>query len=1481
MAKVYVSSTFLDLKAERQAVMNWLITAGHQPVHSYAPDTETVHESCLDDVDGCDIYVLILGYRYGHQPKADNPENLSITHLEYRRAKAKWIPTIVLLRTSIPDVALSDWNDPDKQERIKAFRDEVSRDRRPGEFSDEAGLISALSTGIGRALDVLRNPTPATDELHSLFRRASSDLLTWQVSLSNGQWLERPELNALMQHIEGDTHSLTLLLGEPGCGKSALLARLGQQLEAASIPVLGIKLDFLPETVQDQNGLKEYLGLPVAIVDCVRTLARAGKVVVLVDQLDALADLVVQHSGRLRVPLELIRDLAGLDNVHVVASCRVFEHRHDPRLRNLEAEPMTLAQPAWEQVDAALQAYGVRTAAWNESMREDLRSPHALDTFLRLLKTTEETDLLQGYQHMLESLWKQAVLCDTSGIRHRLLLDLTERMADREVLWLPLAAFENRYAVILELEAAGVLIEETGRIGFRHQTLFEFVRARIFLEAGGRLTDTVLSRQDSLRIRPQIWHALGYMRAVDRHAYLAEIRRLWAAELRPHLRMLLIEFLGQLQDPEPAEAALFFQNFDDAWYRGRILAAVIGSRGWFARLSPAHLPMLMVRSAQEAWPMVSILVEALHFDQPTVLKLIDEHWLLHTDKDGLTWRVLERVTEWKTNIVDRCCRILLRTDVAAWTVNHLAGIISMQLPEQAPRLIATWFKREWEKEFPPEPHVEAQEAESETLFQDRLHESPRSKRCRKLLEEQQLHDLPALAEAAPGAFLDAIWPWFVQVLATTTQEAHPFVVGYRQDYSLIGDIDDEREIRIEQPFLTAMVQAVEKLADCQPEAFLSFAKANDEIDLMIVQRLLAKGMVHIVATCPHVALDFLGSDPRRLVLGSHSDVHRNTKDLIHALTPHLDTEQFQRLEQAIQGWNRYSHVPDEDAETRRNRMLWTREHRLRLLKTLPRERMSAGCRRHVEEDERAFPELRDYDMWFSGFREIGCRVSAKQMECAQDKDVLNLFSELTDEHGWNHPKKWMEGGAIQAGRELAKLAEKEPERAVRLIRQMPPGQNEIPVGDVLEALAKTSFDRNDLYGLILELAEKGFASEHFRRPVAWAMEKAVDADHPLPEPLFDIMESWLAPAAESSGEACETREENEKAQGSLLWDSGGIAILPTGNYPVLAALSVACLRAQPPRTDRWLNILERHLPRPESPRVWVAMFRYLQWLHLADRNHAQVFLDRLFLTYPSVLDTLEGARLLAHCQCWIEPDVAQHWLGRMLKDGGETAAQGMGELLMLRRAWFPDECWIAERLNDLIHADERDEKQCAARVGIAHSIAHLWQEPQHRYTVHSYLLQLLKDQDERVLKALAGIFRLGGFLPDRASRELLDTLCEYPPILRHQSAEFVGECLEELVHIEPERIYKICNILLDLAGMDMGNIASSRYLMSESLVTIALALQDLGAPHQAQGTALFERMLEFNVLQAREILLDLDKRTPQQTSATSVRRRKWRRTKKH
>ena len=44
-------------------------------------------QKCLEDVALSNIYVGIFALRYGYIPKEDNPDYLSITELEYRKAK--------------------------------------------------------------------------------------------------------------------------------------------------------------------------------------------------------------------------------------------------------------------------------------------------------------------------------------------------------------------------------------------------------------------------------------------------------------------------------------------------------------------------------------------------------------------------------------------------------------------------------------------------------------------------------------------------------------------------------------------------------------------------------------------------------------------------------------------------------------------------------------------------------------------------------------------------------------------------------------------------------------------------------------------------------------------------------------------------------------------------------------------------------------------------------------------------------------------------------------------------------------------------------------------------------------------------------------------------------------------------------------------------------------------------------------------------
>jgi len=127
---------------------------------------------------------------------------------------------------------------------------------------------------------------------------------------------------------------------------------------------------------------------------------------------------------------------------------------------------------------------------------------------------------------------------------------------------------------------------------------------------------------------------------------------------------------------------------------------------------------------------------------------------------------------------------------------------------------------------------------------------------------------------------------------------------------------------------------------------------------------------------------------------------------------------------------------------------------------------------------------------------------------------------------------------------------------------------------------------------------------------------------------------------------------------------------------------------------------------------------------------------------------------------------------------------------------------------------------------------------------------------------LSAIFSNDGLAADIETRELLDALVTYPNVLKSGRAERLPELLVKLVASEPERVCQVVHALLNTVGDQMSDITTSWYLGSEWLLDIALKLQDMNVGDRVAGSALFERMLEFNMPQAREMTLDLDKRMP-------------------
>jgi len=98
--RVFVSSVQKELEDERLIVQNLLntdpfLSARCTPVlyelEPASPDKAL--EGCLRSLDGCQVYLLIVGIEYGARVG-----DLSITHAEYRRAKGRELPVLAFIK---------------------------------------------------------------------------------------------------------------------------------------------------------------------------------------------------------------------------------------------------------------------------------------------------------------------------------------------------------------------------------------------------------------------------------------------------------------------------------------------------------------------------------------------------------------------------------------------------------------------------------------------------------------------------------------------------------------------------------------------------------------------------------------------------------------------------------------------------------------------------------------------------------------------------------------------------------------------------------------------------------------------------------------------------------------------------------------------------------------------------------------------------------------------------------------------------------------------------------------------------------------------------------------------------------------------------------------------------------------------------------------------------------------------------------------
>ncbi len=147
---VFISSTFEDLKEERQAVQDVLISAGDFPVQmeSFPAADEDQFAFIKTLIDKCDYYVLIVAGRYG----TPTEDGISYTEKEYQYAVSQDIPVLVMLHDNRGGIPADKSEDTaEGKARLAAFVTKVQTGRLRKTWRTRDGLKLAVREALDHA----------------------------------------------------------------------------------------------------------------------------------------------------------------------------------------------------------------------------------------------------------------------------------------------------------------------------------------------------------------------------------------------------------------------------------------------------------------------------------------------------------------------------------------------------------------------------------------------------------------------------------------------------------------------------------------------------------------------------------------------------------------------------------------------------------------------------------------------------------------------------------------------------------------------------------------------------------------------------------------------------------------------------------------------------------------------------------------------------------------------------------------------------------------------------------------------------------------------------------------------------------------------------------------------------------------------------------------------------------------------------------
>jgi len=1341
--------------------------------------------------------------------------------------------------------------------------------------------LQELTKRIGSITTLLERQTPSIEEIEERMVNFSRVLLRYPTTLSDrGEQIPRPEFDAVINRICDSKWSSTVVIGERGSGKSALLAKLAESVRNRGWTLLAIKADLLQSSARQ---VLEQVAGGVSIENAILAIARMKKIVIIIDQVDAIAELLDRTTDRLNVVLNLVYQIAQFNNVHVVLSSREFEYRTDARLTSLDFEEVRLELPPWSEIAPLLSSRGHDPNSMSDVLRGLLRNPWTLKIFISIARHGEHFSSLSA---LLDRVWVSEVAVGLHGREKVTLLNsIVKWMIENEDFVVPATIADTEPAALSDLLSSAILVRDGGTLTFRHQTFFEFTTARRFGSGNADFLQHVLERQDGLFVRPTIVTTLVLLRDTAPREYARIASALLANPgIRLHVKILVVDFIASQRAPLESEQELLPPCFGDERFGRRILD-VMDPRGWHLSLLECEYFRNWLRDPGRAVRCLPLLTRwtsdaALRRD---VLQLIADEWIQNREFDPLLDQLLRAAGSPDSAAAEMMDLLLLRSGLHG-------ALDGLEDDRRVAKAVAY--------------DLEARLAE----FEDETAVTPSAARESLAMF---LRDYPVVinssSELQPDEYLAIVWPLIRRFLAAIGNEpCEPQLIirrnkttpqsrmGWTMPVSyMIGNPGWTVSPTLwSSRLLDSVANAIRRLAERSPEDFLEFLQREGESEVEAVHLLMDGALRRMAFGEPRRILHYIIADTWRLrihvpngrfsiaevLMGRLDDNERaNLEATIAALDPPLDYDVKRTniveppppiaLYLPKGSMTEFSVVMPkmtraEKRKEKKKRKARVKEERLQL-RNAPKPQSLTNDARTVQVNELVAKTLTLLDL------QKAQRSPQSLASLTDDALLLQINEEIANRAQAAATGEVVKPMVEDIGDKLGKELFRDPDRILRLLQKMSE-RHESVVNALIMCLPRT-LPVDDLLDTIVSLDRRGFKS--FRGAAAWQLCRRRDRDLRIPDAMAYMLLRWmeetpleLANAENDDASAPKSAAPNQVRTAPFEPLVGGQHFL--GNFQprtsIFAALSEALLRRRVPLVTTWRDAVTRELRRESNPEFWQYVLHHLAEVYRRDSLTGDELLVAVLDHHPDLLELPITIWHLGRFFAHIDRHLARNLIARLRGLDASPAKQGAFELLLLR--------------NDLDESDFRDVRKASESgdlptlAGIGYGAVYAWPTPPRRAIAVELLTRVASTGDQVFDDVLQR------FLDDRQrdrtigkdTQEVLEAIVARAALTRDTTAALL-DLLQVHTVESPDLVHRLTLALIGRIGTDFDDASRPFFVYASAITAIAITLHRQPA-FRAPGLVLFERLLECDAHEAHAAIEMLDRRPGVRHTSVNWRR---------